>query len=170
MENLGIDPKLLIAQLINFVLFFFIFKKYMAKPFGNFLKGEAKKDQEKEKFLKEAKESEEKYNLKLKDEEKKIKKQEALVLESAKSEAKKIKEGLVDEARKEIEAMKISARKAIEAEKNKSSQEIEKKVAELTNLVIGNSLKNYLNEETSRQLTGNMLRNLGSELAKYESS
>jgi F0F1-type ATP synthase membrane subunit b/b' len=40
MENLGIDGKLLSAQLINFILFFIIYKKYIAKPFMAFLKKE----------------------------------------------------------------------------------------------------------------------------------
>ena len=40
MENLGIDIKLLIAQMINFGLFFFIIKKFVTKPFLNFVEDE----------------------------------------------------------------------------------------------------------------------------------
>ena len=47
MENLGIDLKLMIAQSINFLLFFFIVKKFIAKPFTNFLEEEKNKEKEK---------------------------------------------------------------------------------------------------------------------------
>ena len=45
MENLGIDIKLLIAQLINFGIFFFIIAKFVAKPFTKFLNEERNKDE-----------------------------------------------------------------------------------------------------------------------------
>ena len=37
MENLGIDGKLLLAQIINFVLFFILVTKFVVKPFTAFL-------------------------------------------------------------------------------------------------------------------------------------
>jgi len=79
MENLGIDLKLMIAQSINFLLFFFIVKKFIAKPFTNFLEEEKNKEKEKQKLLEEAQKIEE--NLKIK--EQKIK-------EEANREMKKI--------------------------------------------------------------------------------
>jgi len=49
MEGLGVDVKLLIAQVINFLLFFYIFKKYLAKPFQKYLDEETKKTARKRK-------------------------------------------------------------------------------------------------------------------------
>ena len=46
MENLGIDVKLLIAQVVNFALFLFIFHRFISKPFLRFLDSEKKKDEE----------------------------------------------------------------------------------------------------------------------------
>ena len=58
MENLGINVKLIIAQIINFALFFLIYKKFIAKPFVNFINGEKKKEEEnKSKEMKEIKEA-----------------------------------------------------------------------------------------------------------------
>lgn len=168
MENLGIDPKLLLAQIINFVLFFVIFKKFMAKPFQSFLKNEAKKDVEKENLLKQAKDGEEKLASKELDLEKKSKKVEAEIIEKAKVEAKKIKEGLLIEARAEISNLKESARKSIEAEKQKIKEESDQKVMDLATKVINSTVSSYLSDEQSHQLTGNMLRNLPQELSKYE--
>ncbi len=64
MEKLGVDLKLLIAQAINFILFFFIVKKYIAKPFSQFLKSEKENEKEKELSLQKAKKLEEDLKLK----------------------------------------------------------------------------------------------------------
>jgi F0F1-type ATP synthase membrane subunit b/b' len=37
MDKFGLDIKLLIAQVTNFAIFFFVFKKFMAKPFAQFV-------------------------------------------------------------------------------------------------------------------------------------
>ena len=59
MENLGIDGKLLLAQMINFVLFFFLVKKFIVKPFTTFLNQERTNEEEKNKLLEKLKKSEE---------------------------------------------------------------------------------------------------------------
>lgn len=38
MEALGLDAKLLIAQIVNFVIFYFIFQKFVAKPLLEYIK------------------------------------------------------------------------------------------------------------------------------------
>ena len=43
MEALGIDPKLLVAQLVNFALFAYVFKRFMYKPFKTNNKAKNKK-------------------------------------------------------------------------------------------------------------------------------
>ena len=59
MENLGIDGKLLLAQIINFVLFFILVKQFVVKPFTNFLNQERKNEEDKDKLLEKLKKSEE---------------------------------------------------------------------------------------------------------------
>ncbi len=60
MENLGVDIKLLIAQLVNFLLFLYIFKKFVSNSFETFLKEERKKEEIKSKIDTTIKLSEEK--------------------------------------------------------------------------------------------------------------
>src|SRR3989344_4531891 len=55
MEGLGIDLKLLIAQIINFGLFFYVFKRFLAKPFVSFIDEEKQKEAERETSLQKAK-------------------------------------------------------------------------------------------------------------------
>jgi len=61
MESLGVDVKLLIAQIVNFLLFFLIFKKFIAKPFSQFLVTEKQKEQERERILLELKQKEDNF-------------------------------------------------------------------------------------------------------------
>lgn len=168
MENLGIDPKLLLAQVINFVLFFFIFKKYITKPFQLFLKNEANKEAEKDRLLKKAKEDEEKLSAKQIDLEKKSKKLEKEILEKARIEAKKIKDSMLEEAKLEIISLKKSAEKSVAADQNKYKEERERKVADMTTKVVKSLMGGYLSEDQSRVITGSMLNNLSHELKKYE--
>ena len=169
MENLGIDPKLLIAQLINFGLFFYIFKKFISKPFQLYLKNDVKKEGDKNRLLGEAEAKEKELEKRQAELERKAKKQQLEIMESAKTEAKKIKEELLIEAKKEIQLMRDEAKKAIESEKNKNKADVERQIVEVTSVIVKNLLKSYLNEDASRQLTASMLKNLSEELSKYES-
>jgi len=60
MEALGIDIKLIIAQVVNFFLFLILFKKFMAKPFYNYLDKLQRNNEDKEKILIEVQKMEEK--------------------------------------------------------------------------------------------------------------
>ena len=57
LHNLGIEPLLLIAQIVNFLLLLFILKKFLYNPVINMLNDRTKKIEE---SLKQAKEIEEK--------------------------------------------------------------------------------------------------------------
>lgn len=160
MEGLGIDIKLLIAQLINFFLFFLIFKKYIAKPFSSFIKNEIKKDEEKEKLFAEMKKKEEAMI----EEEKKLKAKMKRDLEEAilksKKEAKAYKEELIAQAKKEAEEIVKKAKKQIEAEKKELEKETKKKVIDLALIIVEKGLKNYLDEKTQKEINKKMMENL----------
>src|SRR3990167_10047164 len=98
MENLGIDIKLLIAQVINFGLFFILFKKFIAKPFLNLIKeeedNEQKKEQLKEKLQKQDEEIESKRNS-FKEE---IDKKEEEIVASAKERGKAVEKKIIEDA------------------------------------------------------------------------
>jgi len=48
MENLGIDPKLIFSQILNFAVFFFIFFRFIAKPFNAYLSKQKELEKERE--------------------------------------------------------------------------------------------------------------------------
>lgn len=160
MENLGIDPKLLIAQLVNFVLFFFIFKKFMAKPFQKFLKDEEKKDTEKERLMGLAKNKEEEMIQREEQLKKRMKKEQTLLLEEAKKEAGMLKKDMVESARSEIETLKESARKQMKFEQERMKKEMQLKIIELSSMTVNALLKNTLTEDKRKEITDKIVSHL----------
>lgn len=86
MKELGIDPKLLLAQLINFAILVFVLKKFLYKPVIAMLE---KRKKEIDEGLK--------LSEKMKDEEEKLEDKHRKVIETARKEAKEI----VEEAKKQ---------------------------------------------------------------------
>jgi len=96
MENLGIDGKLLLAQVINFVLFFILVKQFMVKPFTGFLNQERKNEEDKNKMLEKLKRSEEagiEAERKMKE---KMKKEFDVLFVEAKKEATVLRSEMMD--------------------------------------------------------------------------
>jgi F-type H+-transporting ATPase subunit b len=161
MENLGVDIKLLIAQLINFGLFFYIFKRYISVPFTNFVKQEVKRNEEKENALAQAKKIENELADKEAEMIKKMKKQSFQVLADAKKEAQETKEKILQETQKEIEVMRANARKQVANEIELAQREIEKKIIELSSIAVNKTLQQNLDETMKKQLTEKVLNSLG---------
>jgi F-type H+-transporting ATPase subunit b len=86
MDKLGIEPKLLFAQIVNFLIIVFILTKLLYKPILNMLEKRKKEIEEGLKLTVKMREDEEKF------EQKKLK-----MLETTRKEA----QGIIDEARKQ---------------------------------------------------------------------
>lgn len=131
MEKLGIDIKIMVAQIINFVLLLVIFKKFIYQPFLKALKTQAEK--EKEALIKiEAYEKKEKalYNRKLELEqeyEEKLKKMYAKM----KKETNEAKRQILKEAQNEAEELRHHNLELIEADRQKMLLDIKKESVEI---------------------------------------
>ena len=168
MDNLGIDLKLLIAQVINFGLFFILFKKFIAKPFLNLIKeeedNEQKKEQLKEKLLKQDEEIESKRNS-FKDE---IDKKEEEIVASAKERGKAVEKKIIEDAETQAIRIKQDAAVEIASEKQDLYKQIKQKIVELSLIIVDKSLKNVLNEETKKRITASIIKNLPKDKSSYE--
>lgn len=167
MEQLGIDFKLLIAQIINFVLFFIIFKKYLASPFTSFLNKERKDEKEREALLVKIKKEDEDLTVnrsKLKDQ---MKKEVDILILEAKKTAENLKKELIMQARKEAEEIKLKASKQLADERQKLHVEVKEKMAEMSVLIVNKALNEFLDEESKKRITQHILKNLGKNVV-YE--
>lgn len=160
MENLGIDIKIMIAQAINFILFFFIVKKFIAKPFNAFLEDERDKEKEKQRLLESAKKIEEDLVIKKEKMKAETQKEMKIIIEETKKNARELKESLFEEAKKEAEEIKKKMRTQLMEEKETLYKEVKKKVAELSFDLVNKGLKETLDEETQKKVTEKILKNL----------
>lgn len=164
MESLGIDIRLLIAQIINFGLFFFIFKKYIAKPFSNFLADEVKKEQEKEKVLNELKKKDEEMIASQNKLKVSLKKELETAIKKSKDDAGLYKAALIVEAKSEAEEIISKGKKQIEVEKKALEKELKSKVIELSTVIVEKAFSKYLSKDTQKEINKNILKNFESNL------
>ncbi|MEK7079103.1 MAG: hypothetical protein AAB929_03455 [Patescibacteria group bacterium] len=163
MENLGVDPKLLIAQLINFGLFFFIFSKFIAKPFLAHVASEKKKDAERSRLNELAVKQD--ADLVKKEEEMKVRlrKEYDKALLEAKHEAESVKANLMKDAKHEAEEYVSNAQKQMQSDKLAMEGEIKEKIASLSVLLVEQGLREYLTDDMQKGVTKQLLTHLESK-------
>lgn len=159
MENLGIDIKLLIAQLINFILFFYIFKKFISKPFNKFLGEEKRKEELKEKLDSSIKETEEKRIVDDKLFKQKLEKERNNVIKQAREQGEKIKTEMIKETEEEIVRLKTKTKQELEKSKLLMERNLKKEIVSLSINIVETGLKNYLSPQISKELTQEILKN-----------
>lgn len=160
MEALGIDYKLLIAQIINFVLFFLIFKKFLAKPLFDYLTKQKKQEKEKEQILEDLKKKEEKIKKEEEEVLKNIQNQSNLLLAEAKKEAVKTKEELLKQGQEEIKYLKIKEQKQLIEERDLIRQDMKNQIIKTSELIVRKILKEFINEKNQDEITNNILQKL----------
>jgi len=160
MENLGIDAKLLIAQAINFVLFFLIVKKFIIKPFNQFVDEEKTKEKKTELMRKTIEKQTEIMLIEEKEFKQKMKKEMQAVLESAKKDGQAIKNEMLLQTNKELEALKEKVQTQLAQERKALEQEAKNKLVEMSLLVVNRSLQSVLDDATRKRVTEKILTNL----------
>lgn len=168
MENLGIDSKLLIAQLINFGVFFFVFQKFLAKPFMKFLKEEKAKDQEKEKIFAKAKTMEEKLTEKEKQMKADMRKESDALMQEAKKSAEKVRAQLLEEAHKEVEDLKKAAHKQMEQERSDIERQAQEKISQVSFFIVNEALKDVLTDDLRKKISDNIVKHSTKSVRFYE--
>lgn len=159
MENLGLDFKLILAQIINFALVFYIIKKFIATPFLAFLKKEKGAQEEKEKIgsvVQQKMEELDKEESKLKE---KWKEEARVMLKKAQEEAEKEKAEIVRKGQSEVAELKAKAKRQIEEEKKTAEKEIRRKIVDLSIAIADRALKDYLDVKAAKEATQYIIKN-----------
>ena len=159
MENLGIDGKLLLAQVINFVLFFILVKQFIVKPFTIFLNQERKNEEDKNKILEKLKRSEEagmEAERKMKE---KMKKEFDVLFVQAKKEAHDMRDELIKQAESDASEIKDKNKKLLEEEKNLLYREVKDKIIKTSLMIVESALKESLDEVSRKKVTGTIIKN-----------
>lgn len=165
MESLGIDFKLLLAQIINFALFFYIFKRFIAKPFSNFLNLEVDKEKEKEKILEDLRKKEEELIDREKKAKEKIKEEFDSSIKNAKKEAQLVRDDIIAAAKKEADLIILKGKKQVEDEHVTMQKEVKKNVVDLSVFLVEKGLSNFLTPDVQKKLTQHILKNFSKEMS-----
>lgn len=158
MEALGVDFKLLLAQIINFFLFFLIFKKFITRPFGQFLKEEKEKEKEKERLMSEIKEKEQKLAQLEKEILVRAQKAAQEIIKEAKDTAKLEAKKIYDQNIKEIDAMRKKMEQNLERQKEEIYHKAKTYVVTSASAMVKDILKEFLSEEDQPTLIDNILK------------
>lgn len=158
LAKLGIDWKLLIAQIINFLILLFVLYKFAYGPILAILEKRQKKI---EKGLAEAEEARKKL------EESKKRQKEILqkarheakeIVEKAHIQAEKMKSEITETAKKQAEKIIQEARKDIEMEKEKTISEIKSEIGELVVAATERVVGEKMDSEKDRELIEKSLK------------
>ncbi len=147
MEKLGIDPLLIVVQIVNFVLLLIILKKVLYKPILNTIKNREKELSEIEKkgveFEKEKQEFE-KEKAKLLNA---LQKEKREVLEEAKLGAQILKKETIDKANREAKKILSETQKQALRDSGNLTKKIKEEANKLAVELAKNALAQILNEK-----------------------
>lgn len=153
MEALGVDIKLLVAQVINFVLFLIIFKRFISKPFFNYLNEAQKKEKEKDRIAADLAKQEEKAKEMEHELLKKAKTQATEAIAEAKKTAAAQAAEIIKKAQGDATDIKDKAEKVLGEERKELYSEVKKHVVETSAAIAKSALREYLDENRQHELT-----------------
>ncbi len=160
MESLGIDLKLLIAQVVNFLILFLVLRKFLYKPILDMLDGRSKKIAD---GLKCAEESEEKLKS-TETEAKKIldkaEKEAKEIRDQAKSDAKQLHDKAITEANTKGEKVIKNAKEEALSLKESALISAKKELSSVISLAMEKVLGNDLDEKSRQTLTAKAINEL----------
>jgi len=157
MSSLEIDWKILIGQVVNFTILFFVLKFFLYKPFLNLLKTRREKIEEGiNKSIKAEEKLGELSDLKVKME-KENEEEKKKVLLKAQEDAKKRSEEIAKKAEEDKDLLLAKAREEAEELKEKEKEATKKKTIENTFLLTEKLLKENIDEKKGREITEDFL-------------
>ena len=151
-ENFGINPLLLIAQIVNFLIIFFILKKFLFKPVLEILKKREKTIKE---GLRDAEEGQKTLE-EAKEKEKSILKNAQIsaekIIEDGRLQGLEISKEAQDKARKETEDILRNARLQIEQEYKEAEKKLALKVSQTAVEFLEKSLGSLFGDKKQKEL------------------
>ncbi|OGD85893.1 ATP synthase F0 subunit B [Candidatus Curtissbacteria bacterium RIFCSPHIGHO2_01_FULL_41_13] len=164
-ESFGIQPTLLLAQIVNFLIILFLLQKFFYKPIFKMFEDRKKRIEESLKSAdlieEKLKKTEEKSALILQDAQKNAQD----LIESAKKEAERITEKAIGDSRKIIEEGLTQAQVQIENQRQRMQKQLEKETLTLVIEVVKKVLGRTLKTKEKHQLTKNSLLQITKEIS-----
>jgi len=131
MDKLGIEPSLLLAQIVNFTIIMVVLNVLLYKPILTMLEKRKKKIEEGLKLTETMKEEEEKLEIKKQKILADAKKDAQGIIEEGRKHGKEEEKAIIEEARKEAEGIMEKGRLALLKEKDSMEEAMKKEAVSL---------------------------------------
>lgn len=157
-HNLGIDWRLLVAQIINFLILLFLLYKFLYKPILNLLEKRSRKIQKSledaKKIKEELKKTEETRNKKMAEVQAQVQK----IIEEANKNTEEVKSKTLDHAHQESEKIIKKTQEDIKREKEKMLAEVKEELADLVIKTSSKVIEKRIDEKTDKELIEKILK------------
>lgn len=157
-KEFGINPILLIAQIVNFAILLFILQKLLYKPILKVL------DERKKKIAKSLKEAEEiekrleKTNIEQEQILDRAKSEAAGLIKEAKEEAKALAEKTISEAKAQVDQMLQKNKSRLDLEKEQMMKEVKRDLADIVMVATAKVSQETLTKETNKQMVEKVVK------------
>jgi F-type H+-transporting ATPase subunit b len=152
LKEFGFDPVMLVAQIVNFLIIFYLLKRFLYKPVLGMLEkrkntiAEGLKQAEESRLaLERTIEEEKKILTKAQDEAKKI-------IEESRSQAVEVSRKIEEDTKKQAERILIEAKEQISQEGKDMEQRLSEKVSLLAEGMLEKSLEGFFGEKEQKQI------------------
>lgn len=155
LENFGVQPVLLLAQVVNFVILLFVLKKFAYKPLMKILDERKHKIETSMKQAEEIQEQLEKTKTSQMEIISKAERESTKIIEEVKEASKKLQEETLVETNKKVEEVLSKNRETLKLEREKMVGEVKADmanlVAETTKKVLNRTLTSTDNEDLVKE-------------------
>lgn len=162
MEGLGIDAKLMFAQGVNFLLFFYLFKRFLYKPFKKFVEKEQVAEKKQQMLLEELKHKEDEAEAKRKEILDQARSQAVGIVKEAEAEAAKRRVELIQQAKKEAQEIVKKGEHKLKEDRESIFHDARKHVVTVSAKLVREALKNYVNSSRQKEIISEITKNIKS--------
>lgn len=159
-KNFGLDPIIFGAQIINFLVVFYLLKRFLYKPVLDLLKKREDTIKEGLKQAEEGKQLFEKTVEKEKEILKKAKESARQTIEEAKNEAKALASRMEEDSKKQAEKIVASAREQITLETKEAEKKLAARISSLSVDFLQTALKEMFSEKEQKEVLEKAMREL----------
>jgi F-type H+-transporting ATPase subunit b len=160
LQTFGVDPVLLGAQIINFLIIFFLLKKFLYKPILDMLKKRRDKIQE---GINQAEEAQKTLEKTLEEEKKILAKahtEAKAIVEDAKEKSLETTRVLEENAKNQAEKIIAQAKLMIEQESKDAEGKLTQKITLIASDLLTKALEGVINEKDQKQIIDKTLGNI----------
>ena len=163
MSSIGIDWKILVPQIINFIILFLILRWLLYKPILKILSDRKSKIEESMKLAETTKKEAEMLEIKNQEKINLVKAEAKKIIEDTRIQVMDESKNLKTLAEKEIEEMKLRSKADIEFERKKMISALKKELAELILIASGKLTRDKVKIEVQNQLVDEVIDELQKE-------